>query len=128
MLSAAIAPLRARAIERLSTYLSRYPQSVARGETRFRLADLKLMQARDDFQAKMAAFIGSSPSADQMNSRAMAPFVDYAPAADLYRAILKEDPGFPHQDAVLFNLGMILSDDGDPEQLVISRPSGQPRR
>ncbi len=113
--SLAIAPLRSRAIERLRTYLSRYPQSGARGETRFRLADLELMQARDDFQAKMATFLGQSPSSNQMGNRSMAPFVDYAPAVELYRAILKEDPTFPHQDAVLFNLGMILSDDGNPE-------------
>ncbi len=113
--SLAIAPLRSRAIERLSTFLSRHPESVARGEMRFRLADLKLMQARDDFQVKMAAFLGDSPSADQMRNRSLAPFVDYAPAVDLYRAILAEDANFPHQDAVLFNLGMILSDDGQAE-------------
>jgi TolA-binding protein len=113
--SLAIAPLRARAIGNLGTFLSRYPESIARGETRFRLADLLLMQARDDFQAKMASFLGQSPSSDQMKNRAMAPFVDYAPAVDLYRAILNEDPNFPHQDAVLFNLGMILSDDGQAE-------------
>ena len=113
--SLAIAPLRSRAIGNLGTFLSRYPESVARGETRFRLADLLLMQARDDFQVKMASFLGQSPSADQMKNRAMAPFVDYAPAVELYRAILNEDPNFPHQDAVLFNLGMILSDDGQAE-------------
>ncbi len=113
--SLAIAPLRSRAVARLSDFLTRYPQSIARGETRFRLADLKLMQARDDFQAKMASFLGQTPSADQIGNRAMAPFVDYAPAIELYKAILAEDPAFPHQDAVLFNLGMILSDDGQPE-------------
>lgn len=113
--SLAIAPLRSRAIGNLGTFLSRYPESVARGETRFRLADLLLMQARDDFQEKMAAFLGQAPSADQMKNRAMAPFVDYEPAVALYRAILANDPAFPHQDAVLFNLGMILSDDGQAE-------------
>ncbi len=113
--SLAIAPLRARAMGRMRGFLQRYPDSVARGETRFRLADLELMQARDDFQAKMASFLGASPSADQMANKSMAPFVDYAPAVKLYRAMLAEDPGFPHQDAVLFNLGMILSDDGQPE-------------
>ncbi|MCI0452249.1 MAG: tetratricopeptide repeat protein, partial [Candidatus Latescibacteria bacterium] len=113
--SLAIAPLRSRAIGNLGTFLSRHANSVARGETRFRLADLLLMQARDDFQVKMVAFLGASPSADQMQSRAMAPLVDYGPAVELYRAILAEDPTFPHQDAVLFNLGMILSDDGQSE-------------
>ena len=113
--SLAITPLRARAVARLRDFLQRYPNSVARGETRFRLADLELMHARDEFQAKMKSFLGQSPSADQMSNRAMAPFVDYAPAVALYRSILAEDPGFPHRDAVLFNLGMILSDDGQPE-------------
>jgi hypothetical protein len=70
--SLAIAPLRSRAIGNLGTFLSRYPQSIARGETRFRLADLLLMQARDDFQVKMAAFLGQAPSADQMKNRAAA--------------------------------------------------------
>lgn len=113
--SLAITPLRARAVERLRGFLQRYPNSVARGETRFRLADLELMHARDEFQAEMKRFLGQAPSAEQMSNRAMAPFVDYAPAVSLYRSILAEDPSFPHRDTVLFNLGMILSDDGQPE-------------
>ncbi len=73
------------------------------------------MQARDDFQAKMASFLGNTPSADEIHNRSLAPFVDYAPAIALYRSILAEDKNFPHTDAVLFNLGMILSDDGQAD-------------
>ncbi|MCK4775663.1 MAG: tetratricopeptide repeat protein, partial [Candidatus Krumholzibacteria bacterium] len=62
----------------------------------------------------MAQFLGEEPSADELEDRALALFVDYAPAIALYEAILAEDPDFPHLDAVLFNLGMILSDDGQP--------------
>lgn len=105
-------PPRARAMERLDAFLSRYPQSVARGESRYRLADMRLMQARNDFQRNMASFLGEEPSADDLDNRSLAPFVHYAPAIALYEAILTEDPDFPHMDAVLFNLGMILSDDG----------------
>jgi TolA-binding protein len=111
----AVAPYRRRAIRRLEMFLTRHPESVARGESRFRLADMRLMQAKDDFQIRMASFIDGAPSADDLENRALAPFVDYAPAISLYRAMLAEDEDFPHMDAVLFNLGMILSDDGQAE-------------
>lgn len=101
-------------IARIDTFLKRYPQSIARGESRFRLADLRLAQARDEFQGRMAQFLGERPSADDLGNRSLSPFVNYAPAVALYEAILTEDRDFPHMDAVLFNLGMILSDDGDP--------------
>ncbi|MGD8414529.1 MAG: tetratricopeptide repeat protein, partial [Candidatus Latescibacterota bacterium] len=111
-----VGPARRRAIARVGAFLDRHRESFARGESRYRLADLLLMQARDDFQAKMARFVGGeSPEAADMGNRALAPFVDYAPVVALYEAILEEDAGYPHVDAVLFNLGMILSDDGRPE-------------
>jgi outer membrane protein assembly factor BamD (BamD/ComL family) len=113
--STTLKPLRARAITRLQTFLSRYPESIARGESRFRLADLTLMQARDDFHAKMAQFLGHAPSTNDLENRALAPFVNYAPVIALYKSILADDVDFPHMDAVLFNLGMILSDDGQPD-------------
>jgi TolA-binding protein len=123
------APYRDRAIGRAETFLKRYPQSIARGETRFRLADLRLAQARADFQIRMAEFLGERPSADDLGNRALAPFVNYGPAIELYEALLEEDRDFPHMDAVLFNLGMILSDDGQPaamshlERLVTEYPN-----
>jgi TolA-binding protein len=110
-----VAPPRRRAITHLDAFLQRYPQSVARSETRYRLADLMLMQARDDFQIQMARFLDADPTADDLGNRALAPFVEYAPAIALYESIIADDPEFPHMDAVLFNLGMILSDDGRPE-------------
>ena len=106
------AEYRERAIGYMDEFLARYPESAARGETRFRLADLRLAKARDDFQARMATFLGENPTADELGNRALAPFVDYAPAIALYEKILAEDANFAHVDAVLFNLGMILSDDG----------------
>ena len=109
-----VSPPRLQAMARLDTFLTRYPGSIGRGEGRFRLADLRLMQARDDFQAKMSGFLDDTPTADDLSNRQLAPFVDYGPAVSLYEAMLAEDTDYPHMDAVLFNLGMILSDDGQP--------------
>ncbi|MCP4573440.1 MAG: tetratricopeptide repeat protein [bacterium] len=106
---------RDRARQALRDYLERFPTGKARAESRFRLADLELLQARDDFQTRMAEFLGEEPSADDLQNKDLAPFVDYGPAVTLYRRILVEDTGFTHLPAVLFQLGMILGDDGDPE-------------
>ncbi len=113
--AAAATVARARALDRLRTFLDRYPASAARSETRFRLADLELLRARDDFRTRMASFLQHEPDGADLQDRALAPFVDHGPATAQYRAILAEDPSFAHTDAVLFNLGMILADDGQAE-------------
>jgi tetratricopeptide (TPR) repeat protein len=100
---------------RLEHFLEAYPNSPARGETRFRLADLLLVHAKGEFNRRMTRFLSDELPADGIDDRALVPFVDYDPALALYREILEKDPGFPHRDAVLFNLGMILSDQGKPE-------------
>jgi len=107
-----VRPLRDRAMGTLENFLAHYPGSVARAEARFRLADLALMRARDDFQTRMASFLNDNPAAADTGNRALAPFVDYGPAVALYESILAEDTGYVHRDAVMFNLGMILADDG----------------
>jgi tetratricopeptide (TPR) repeat protein len=109
---------RARRIEatrRHTAFLQDYPQSMARAETRFRLADLLLVDAKDAFNEGMSRFLSDSLAATGKTEQAFVPFVDYGPALDLYRAILAGDSTYIHRDAVLFNLGMILSDQGDPE-------------
>lgn len=108
-----VAPAREAAAACLDTFLSRYPQSDGLSETRFRLADLNLLQARDAFQERMAAFVGTDGDAGKAG-RALAPFFDAGPASALYEAILADDPAFAHRDAVLFNLGMIKADAGQP--------------
>src|SRR5262249_53315536 len=45
------------AIARASIFLADHPQSPARGEMRFRLADLLVSAARVDFRARMAAWV-----------------------------------------------------------------------
>jgi len=101
---------REEAISRVSIFLADHPGSAARGEMRFRLADLLITAARADFRDRMAAWLRA-----QSERRALAlPVVDHAQALALYRQLLAEDADFPHRDAVLFNAGMLLADAGDP--------------
>jgi tetratricopeptide (TPR) repeat protein len=100
---------------RMTRFLEDYPRSAARGETRFRLADLLLVEAKEHFNRRMARFLDDDLPAQGIDDRALVPFVDYEAALRLYRDILETDASFPHRDAVLFNLGMILSDQGESE-------------
>ena len=127
--AAAGIPAGSDARERLASFLQRYPDSRARAEIRYRLADLEIARAREDFSSKMASFAGERAPAANASAASLAPFVDYAPALELYRAILREDQSYEHRDAVLFHAGMILSDQGDAaarahlEELVSTYPS-----
>jgi TolA-binding protein len=104
---------RTEAIGEHRTFLARYPESPARGEMRFRLADLLLVDARERFNEQMARFV-QNPSA-AAGARVALPTLEYRPALELYQSILANDPGFTHIDAVYFNAGSILADEGDPE-------------
>jgi tetratricopeptide (TPR) repeat protein len=101
---------RAEAIARLTRFLERHPNSPSRAEMRFRLADLDLIEARRVFREQMAAYMKEGPGRGKS-----LPVLSHDAALSLYRKILAEDPDFAHRDAVLFNAGMILADEGDPE-------------
>lgn len=111
-----VAPSREMAMARLDTFLHRYPHSAVRGEARFRLADLELFRARDAFEARLAGYLDGGAT-DAGATRALAPLFEGGVAAGLYESILREDPDFAHRDAVLFNLGMLKVDGGDPAGL-----------
>jgi tetratricopeptide (TPR) repeat protein len=106
-----LATWRAQAMGHLQRFLERHPDSFARGEIRFRLADVLLIDARVNFRKQMANFLRAQERGDYS---VRLPILDHAPALDLYQAILAEDEGFTHLDAVLFNAGMILADNVDP--------------
>jgi TolA-binding protein len=108
---------RAEAIARASVFLADHPDSPARGEMRFRLADLLVTQAQADFRERMNAWL----AAQSQGRRAPLPVVDHAQAVELYRRILAEDGSLPHRDAVLYNAGLLLADGGDPEAAVFFR-------
>jgi outer membrane protein assembly factor BamD (BamD/ComL family) len=105
------------AIARISVFLADHPGSAARGEMRFRLADLLVTQARTDFRARMEGWLAAR--AEGRDGRL--PVVDHDQALALYRHILDDDADHPHRDAVLFNAGMLLADAGDPEAAVFFR-------
>ncbi len=116
---------RRRAIGHHEGFLQRHPASFARGEMRFRLADLLLVAARQEFREKMALFV-SAPA--EGPSRVPLPSLDPSRALSLYDSILEEDRDFPHRDAVLRNAGTVLADDADPrsvryfQELVVNHP------
>ena len=98
---------RATAITRMQDFLARHPRSDARGEMRFQLADLLIVDARQRFREAMNRHMADGATG-------ALPVLDVGPALALYRAILAEDAGFAHRDAVLFDAGMILADQADP--------------
>ncbi|MCB9514117.1 MAG: hypothetical protein H6694_07390 [Candidatus Latescibacteria bacterium] len=107
--------LAAVARERIAAFLAAHPGSTARAEMRFALAELRLDEAHANFNAAMARFLGAEGAADEAAAQALAPFLDVTPACALYRSLLDEDQDFARRDEVLFNLGMLLDDAGDPD-------------
>ncbi len=98
---------RGAAIARASAFLERHPGSFARGEMRFRLADLEVTDSRQTFRDRMARFTESGQGE-------VLPVLDYAAPLAIYRAMLAEDSSFAHLDAVLFNAGMLELEASDP--------------
>jgi TolA-binding protein len=105
---------RDQTVANIDVFLQRYPESRARGDMRFRLAELRLIDTQETFERKLAEFLRGADGDRERAARAVMPFIDLAPVLDLYVSILEEDPAFPHRDAVLFNAGMLLVDEGDP--------------
>lgn len=124
--SSRAAPWRARAIAHADAFLGRHPESVARGETRFRLADLLLADARHRFREEMGRFVWAQEQGQ--GHTVSLPYLDHSRAIALYDDILKEDSTFAHRDAVLMNAGSVLADDADPraagylQELVAAHP------
>ncbi|MCC7143958.1 MAG: hypothetical protein IT349_17810, partial [Candidatus Eisenbacteria bacterium] len=81
--------LAARAAARLRGFLADHPDSPARADVRFRLADVELLAAR----AHPAAYDPTVP-------------------LELLRSIWDQDPGFPHRDVVLFEIGVLETELG----------------
>ena len=104
---------RAEAVTLHRAFLEQHPDSPSRGEMRFRLADLLLVEARHEFRDQMAAYV--QDQAQGGAGHVPLPVLSHSEPLSLYRSILAQDPGFEHMDAVLFNAGMILADEGDPE-------------
>jgi TolA-binding protein len=100
------------AIQHAEAFLARHTGSGARGETRFRLADLLLTDARQRFRLAMGRFVEAQEQG--LGHTVSLPLLDYERSIALYDAILAEDTSFTHRDAVLMNAGSTLADDADP--------------
>lgn len=117
---------RTEAVALHRAFLAAHPGSPARGEIRFRLADLLLVEARRAFREQMAAYVEDQARGGA--GRVPLPVLSHREPLALYRAILAEDPGFEHTDAALFNAGMILADEADPgaERMFSALVTGHP--
>jgi len=108
-------------IARLKAYLTNHPAAEGRADARYRLADLLEQRARVAFRGRMERYLQSPSGA--------VPVLETGPAIALHRAILRDDPSFTHRDAVLFDLGTLLAENGDAEatrffrELVDTQPS-----
>lgn len=98
---------RDEAVTRLQAYLAAHPAGAGRADARYRLADLLEQRARVAFRERMERYT-ESPSGPL-------PRLETAPSVALLRAILRDDPKFAHRDAVLFDLGTLLAEDGQPD-------------
>ncbi len=108
-LLATSADTRRETMTAMEAFLGHHPDSWARAEVRYRLADLMLTHAE-------AAFVSGMARAGQSGGASPA-LVDPSPALTLYQAILAEDPDYAHRDAVLHHAGLLLADQGLPRGL-----------
>jgi len=83
---------RAAAIEAIDVFLRDHPDSRARADLRYRLAEAQLAEG----QAHPASFDPARPLA-------------------LFRAIWDSDPDYGHRDVALFQIGRLETELGDPE-------------
>lgn len=91
----ALAAARSVARARLERFLGDFPEAMARGESRYRLADLILADERARLHVD-----GTLP--------------DLSVALGLYDALLRDDSTYAHRDAVLHQAGLLRLDSGDP--------------
>ena len=83
------------AIEKLSTFLSRYPSSTLRPGALFQLGELLVRRADENFATAQRAG-GAVPERP-----------DYTPAISRYEELIRKFPAFPRVDAAAYTLGTL---------------------
>ena len=86
---------RDEAIEKLSSFLSRYPSSALRPGALFQLGELLVRRADENFAAAQRAG-GNAPDRP-----------DYAPAIARYEELIQKFPAYPRVDAAAYTLGTL---------------------
>lgn len=106
-----VAGLSPEAIRLHDDFLVRFPESTARAEVHFRLANLHLDAAKTVFRADMEQLVARQQRGDPIG---IVPVLDVGRALEHYEKILQLELPFDHLDAVLYHVGVIRADDGDP--------------
>ncbi len=90
------------AIEKLSTFITRYPASPLRADALFELGELLVRRADENFAASQRASSGGTGAQDRP---------DYAPAIARYEELIAKYPKFDRLDAAQYTLGTLYTAD-----------------
>jgi TolA-binding protein len=93
-------PVRRSAIDKLSAFITRYPESPLRANALYQLGELLVRRADDAFAAAQRA--GGSNVPDHP---------DYSAAIARYETLVNDFPNFAHADAAAYTLGTLYAGD-----------------
>ena len=93
-------PVRRSAIDKLSAFITRYPESPLRANALYQLGELLVRRADDAFAAAQRA--GGSNVPDHP---------DYSAAIARYETLVNDFPSFAHADAAAYTLGTLYASD-----------------
>ena len=91
--------IRDAAIEKLTGFLTRHPDSPLRPDALFQLGELLVRRADDQFAAAQRTANESAKDAPERP--------DYTPAIARYEELVKRFPNFPQRDAAAYTLGTL---------------------
>jgi TolA-binding protein len=112
------------AIEKLTTFVARYPTSPLRAEALFQLGELLIRRADEQFAAAQRAASSGASAPDRP---------DYDPAIARYQELIAKYPSFDRIDAAAYTLGTLLNYEarfGDAAKMftmVTARPASRYR-
>ncbi|HEY9480255.1 MAG TPA: tetratricopeptide repeat protein, partial [Gemmatimonadaceae bacterium] len=93
-------PARQVAINKLSTFIARYPESSLRPNALYQLGELLVRQADDAFATAQRTGAGNAPE-----------HPEYASAIARYEELTRNYPDFAHADAAAYTLGTLYASD-----------------
>lgn len=93
-------PVRRSAIDKLSSFIARYPESPLRANALYQLGELLVRRADDAFAAAQRTGGASVPE-----------HPDYSAAIARYETLVNDYPDFAHADAAAYTLGTLYASD-----------------
>ncbi len=115
-------PARRSAMDKLSTFIARYPDSPLRANALYQLGELLVRRADDAFAAAQRAGGANVPDRP-----------DYSAAIARYEVLVEDFPNFAHADAAAYTLGTLYASDQRFERAAamferVTAVSGSPYR